>query len=104
MLASDCFTVATAWLTTLYVVFFIELGSRRIHVAGCTTKPTSAWVTQQARQFSWKLQDGCMAAHFLIHDRDAKFPATFDEVFEAAEGTIIHTPFRSPKANAFAER
>lgn len=61
IVACDCFTVETAWLTTLYVLFFIELGRRRVHLAGCTAHPTSAWVTQQARQFSWKLQDGTPA-------------------------------------------
>ncbi len=58
IVACDFFTVETAWLKTLYVLFFIELGSRRVHVAGCTANPTSAWVTQQARQFSWQRQDG----------------------------------------------
>jgi len=45
VLACDFFTVETAWLKTVYVLFFIELGSRRIHLAGCTSNPTSAWVT-----------------------------------------------------------
>ena len=49
IVACDFFTVETAWLKTLYVLFFIELGSRRVHLAGCTAKPTGAWVTQQAR-------------------------------------------------------
>jgi transposase InsO family protein len=104
MVACDFFTVETAWLKTLYVLFFIELGSRRVHLAGCTAHPTSAWVTQQARQFSWKLQDGRVAARFLIHDRDATFPAAFDSVFTSEDVTIIRTPVRAPNANAFAER
>lgn len=54
ILACDFFTVETAWLKTLYVLFFIELGSRRVHLAGFTTSPTSAWVTQQARHVSWQ--------------------------------------------------
>ena len=48
LVACDFFTVETAWLKTLYVLFFIELGSRRVHLAGCTARPTAAWVTQQA--------------------------------------------------------
>ncbi len=104
MLACDFFTVETAWLRTLYVLFFIELGTRRVHLAGCTSHPTSAWVTQQARQMSWTLQEEALPIRFLLHDRDAKFPRSFDHVFEADEVTIIRTPFRSPKANAFAER
>ncbi len=58
MLACDFFTVETTWLKPLYVLFFIELGSRRVHLAGCTSSPTSAWVTQQARHMCWKIQDG----------------------------------------------
>ena len=49
ILACDFFTVETVWLKTLYVLFFIELGSRRVHVSGCTAKPDATWVTQQAR-------------------------------------------------------
>ena len=52
MLACDFFTVETVFLKTLYVLFFIELTTRRVHVAGTTSRPDSAWVTQQARNFS----------------------------------------------------
>ena len=104
ILACDFFTVETAWLRTLYVLFFIELGSRCVHLAGCTANPTSAWVTQQARQFSWKLQERTVPVRFLIHDRDTKFPAAFDTVFTSEDVTIIRTPVRAPNANAFAER
>ncbi len=55
VLACDFFTVETAWLKTIYVLFFMELSSRRVHLAGCTTKPASAWVTQQARHFTRRL-------------------------------------------------
>src|SRR5919205_96642 len=73
MVACDFFTVETAWLKTLYVLFFIELGSRCVHLAGCTSNPTRAWVIQQARHLSWQIQDGDLAMRFLIHDRDTKF-------------------------------
>ncbi len=104
MVACDFFTVETAWLRTLYVLFFIELGSRRVHLAGCTLNPTSAWVTQQARHFSWTIQDERVPVRFLIHDRDTKFPITFDTVFTSEDVVIIRTPPRAPNANAFAER
>ncbi len=104
MLACDFFTVETAWLKTLYVLFFIELGTRRVHLAGCTASPTAAWVTQQARQMRWVMEDEQLPIRFLIRDRDAKFAPPFDTVFAAADVMIIRTPFRSPKANAFAER
>ena len=57
MLAVDFFTVETVTLQRLYVLFFIELGSRRVHLAGCTATPSGAWVAQQARQFTWTLQE-----------------------------------------------
>jgi transposase InsO family protein len=104
MLACDFFTVETAWLKTLYVLFFIELGSRRVHLASCTSSPTSAWVTQQARHVSWQIQEGMLPVRFLIHDRDTKFATTFDTVFMSEDITIIRTPVRAPNANAFAER
>ena len=105
MLACDFFTVETVRLETLYVLFFIELGSRRIHLAGCTTNPDRAWVTQQARQFVWQLDDGAQTSmRFLIHDRDSKFASSFDLVFISEGFEIIRTPFRAPKANAVAER
>ncbi len=104
ILACDFFTVETVWLQTLYVLFWIEVGSRRVHLAGCSSAPTAAWVTQQARQLSWELQDDTVSARLLIRDRDAKFLASFDTVLESEGLTIIQTPYRAPKANAFAER
>ena len=104
MLACDFFTVETAWLQTLYVLFFIELGSRRVHFAGCTASPTSAWVTKQARQLSWQIQGGRLPMRFLIHDRDTKFAASFDTVFHSEDVAIIRTPVHAPNANAYAER
>ncbi len=103
-LACDFFTAETAWLRTLYVFFFIELGSRRVHFAGCTAHPTAEWVTQQARQLTWTLPDEQKPMRFLIRDRDAKFTPRFDTVFEAEGIEIVRTPYRVPQANAFAER
>ena len=57
ILACDFFTVETIWLKTIDVLFFIELGTRRIYLAGCTTNPDTIWVTQQARQRVWELDD-----------------------------------------------
>ncbi len=104
MLAVDFFTVETISLQRLYLLFFIELGSRRVHLVGCTANPTGAWVTQQARQFAWTLQERRSAFRFLIRDRDSKFTRDFDAVFASEGITIIKTPVRAPKANAIAER
>jgi putative transposase len=81
VLAVDFFTVEAIWLQRLYMLFFIELGSRRVHLAGCTPTPTAAWVTQQARQLTWTLADRPEPFRFPIRDRDQKFTASFDEVF-----------------------
>jgi putative transposase len=104
ILAVDFFSVDTVWLTRLYVLFCIEVGSRRIHLAGCTYHPTSAWVVQQARNLAWKLQDGELVAKFLLRDRDSKFSAAFDEVFRSEGVRVVRLPYRSPRANSFAER
>jgi putative transposase len=104
MLAVDFFTVETISLQRLYVLFFVELGSRRVHLAGCTANPTGAWVTQQARQLASKRQEQRLPFRFLIRDRDSKFTRDFDAVFASEGIKIIKTPVRSPKANAIAER
>jgi putative transposase len=85
-----------------YVLFFIELQTRRVHLAGATTKPDGRWVTQQARNLS--LSGALDDVPFLIRDRDAKFAAGFDDVFRTEGVDVIQTPFRSPQANAHAER
>jgi putative transposase len=102
MLACDFFTVETISLRRYYVLFFIELQTRRVHLAGCTTNPTGAWVTQQARNLSFT---GLFnRIRYLVHDRDSKFTAAFDEVFHSEGIRVIETPIRAPQANAFAER
>jgi putative transposase len=104
ILACDFFTVETIGLQTLYVLFFIELGSRRVHLAGCTPRPDSAWVTQQARQCVWNLTEQPSSIRFLIHDRDTKLSAAFDNVLTSEGVEIVLTPFSTPEANAVAER
>ena len=84
------------------MLFFIELGSRRVHIAGCTPNPSAPWVTQQARQLTWALAEHPESFRFLIRDRDQKFTASFDEVFRSSGLEVIRTPFRAPQAKDYA--
>jgi putative transposase len=104
MMAVDFFTVETVWLQRLYVLFFIELGSRRVHFAGCTLHPSRLWVTQQARQLTWMFSERADPIRFLIRDRDHAFTPSFDAVFRSDGVEIVRTPVRAPQANAVAER
>jgi putative transposase len=104
MLACVFFTVETIRLQTIYVFFFIEIGTRRVHLAGLTPHPSSLWVTQQARRLIWELDDSEVVFRFLIRDNDTKFMPTFDTVFETEGIQVIPTPFQAPNANAHAER
>ncbi len=99
ILACDFFTVETVFLQTLYVLFLIELGSRRVHFASITTNPNQVWVTQQARQLVWELSDREKPLRFLIHDNDSSFCPAFDTVFESegfnvipCAGYLVHLP------------
>jgi len=102
ILAVDFFTVETIWLRRLYVLFFIELDTRRIYLAGVTAHPIGAWVVQQARNLVMTMRIG--ARRFLIRDRDTKFSGAFDEVFRSEGLRVIRTPVQAPRANAYAER
>ena len=86
------------------MLFFVELETRRVRIAGVTAHPTGTWVTQQARQLAWTLVERAIPARFLVRDGDAKFTVGFDIVFRSEGVRIIRTPIRAPRANAFAER
>jgi putative transposase len=86
------------------MLFFIEHGTRRVHLAGITAHPSGEWVAQQAWNLMMNLDDQAGSLKFLIRDRDAKFTAAFDAVFTAAAVRIIRTPVRAPRVNTVAER
>ncbi len=104
ILACDFFTVDTVLLRTLYVLVFLEIGSRRILYANCTAHPNAAWVTQQARNLSWELSRLETPIQLAIHDRDAKFVDEFDNVLRGEGAKVALTPYRRPRANAHCER
>jgi putative transposase len=104
IISCDFFTVETVLLRRFYVLVFIELATRKVYLAGVTANPTSEWATQQARNIIETFIDRSEPIRFLIHDRDSKFTAAFDEVFRSEAIRIIRTPVRAPRANAFIER
>ena len=104
IMACDFFTVDTIWLRRLYVLFFIELDTRRVHLAGVTATPNGLWVTQQARNLLLVLGERGRQLRFVLRDRDAKFSRSFDDVFRAEGAEMLVTPVQAPNANAYAER
>jgi putative transposase len=104
ILACDFLTVDTVFLQRLYVLFFIQLQTRRVQLAEVTTHPTGAWVAQQAATFSPPLMATRRPSDFLIRDRDSKFTRVFDDIWRAVGAQVIRTPIQAPNANAVAER
>jgi putative transposase len=104
IIATDFFTIDLLGGAQVYCLAVIEHATRRIHVLGCTGNPTGAWVTQQARNLLMDLDGHTEKIKFLIRDRDCKFTAAFDAVFQSVGIRIIRTPVRAPRANAIMER
>jgi hypothetical protein len=107
LVATDFFT-AEVWtkagLVTYYVLFFLPLSSRTVHVAGMTPHPDEQWMKQVARNMTME-EWGCLSpGQYLIHDRDTKFCAAFQQIIDDAGVERVVLPPRSPNLHAYAER
>jgi putative transposase len=107
LVATDFFT-AEVWtlggLVTYYVLFFIHLSSRKVHIAGVTPSPNHAWMMQLARNVTMADWGFLGPGQYLIHDRDGKFCPAFHRIIDDAGVTRVPLPPRSPNLNAYAER
>jgi putative transposase len=91
-------------LATYYVLFFIQLDSRRVSLAGLTKHPTSEWMIQMACNATDEASGFLRGMRYLLHDRDTKFCAVFLDVLRASRIRPLALPPRSPNLNAFAQR
>jgi putative transposase len=107
LVATDFFT-AEVWtlggLVTYYVLFFLHLSSRKVHVAGVTPHPNAAWMIQVARNVTMEEWGFLSPGQYLIHDRDTKFCPAFQQLIDDAGVERVVLPPRSPNLNAYAER
>jgi len=107
LVATDFFT-AEVWtlggLVTYYVLFFIHLGSRQVHIAGVTPHPNEPWMVQVARNVTMEEWGFLSPGQYLIHDRDGKYCPAFQQLIDAAGMKRVPLPPRSPNLNAYAER
>ena len=108
VLAATDFFTAEVWtnsgLVTYYVLFFIHLATRWVHIAGVTPYPDEHWMTQIARNVTMADVGFLSTGHYLIHDRDGKFCPAFRDTVEAVGVKTVKLPARSPNLNSFAER
>ncbi|MBP2329289.1 transposase InsO family protein [Kibdelosporangium banguiense] len=104
ILAADFFHLDTALGKRLYALVLLEHGTRRLHIAGITEHPTQDWTTQQARNLTTDLGTELGALRFLLRDRDRKYSAAFDAVFQAEDINLLTSAPQAPKMNAHCER
>src|ERR1017187_5614674 len=104
ILEVDFLHVDPVLLKRIYVLVFIEHGTRRMHLGGVTAHPTGDWAVQQARNLALTLGERFEDIKFLVRDHGSNFTASFDAVFQANGTRIVHTAVQAPRMNAICER
>ncbi|TMF35400.1 MAG: integrase [Chloroflexi bacterium] len=104
LVTADFFTVDTIFFKRLYVLINMHVATRRILLASCTANPNEVWVTQQARNLLWTLEEEGIKLEVVIHERDKKFAPRADQVFKSGGARVIVTPLLAPRSNAHVER
>jgi putative transposase len=104
IVAVDFLHVDTVLLRRLYVLVFIEHGTRRMHLGGVTANPSGDGTVQQARNLALSFGERFEDVKFLIRDRGSNFTASFDAVFQAVGTRILRTAVQAPRMNAICER
>ncbi|MEV8529590.1 integrase core domain-containing protein [Streptomyces sp. NPDC052000] len=105
ILAVDVLHVDTVFLRRVFVLFLIEHGTRRVHIAGVTRNVTADWAVQQARNLLMSLDDVRTAGiRYLIRDNVGYFTEAFDAVFTAVGTRVVPILPGAPRMNAIAER
>lgn len=104
LMACDFIETVTLTGRRLYILAAIEHASRRVRILGATPHPDAAWVTQAARNHVMDLEDADASIGYLIRDRDAKFPALFDQVLNQSGIQVVLSGDRIPRMNSIMER
>ena len=94
----------TGGLVEFFVLFFINIATRRVHVAGMTPNPNSAWMAQQARNMNSFFDELPERPTLLIRDHDSKFTAEFDAILKSEGIETKKVGPRAPNLNPYAER
>jgi len=107
IVASDFFTVEV-WtrrgLQRMIVLFFIELPTRTVQIAGIASTANGLWMSQIARNLTDAEQGILTGERYLIHDHDPLFTAEFLKMIADAGVESIKLPLPSPNLDAYAER